>query len=200
MDADITHELPEYVEKFDLVHCRSVANHVRILIQDRMLLSLTHWLGRLRTPSHYWKRLKSVLSQVSIDKRTGVRAATVYMIRLTGGLCIFEDGSFIIHNEQKGPMPPAEEGTDNQGRSWLARWMLEMRIRMTRNMQDQLISPADELLRFMQDNGHFEQLAEKAYFAPINWDGDGIENGHEIGQLMAVNVKVSYVEPRRHVC
>jgi len=155
--GDITHEVPEYMEKFDLVHCRAVASHVA--------------------------------EPVALVRR----AANCVK---PGGLCIFEDGSFVVHNENKKPAQPAADGVDNEGRSWLARWMLEMRSRMTRNFQNPVMSAGAELFRWLQDDGHLKVLERKTYFCPVNWDGDEIESGHELGQLWAVNA-IQVVEAGR---
>jgi len=104
-----------------------------------------------------------------------------------GGLCILGDGNLDVWDERKDKMQPAQDDTDNAGRSWLGRWMLEVRARMARNLQ-QRTSSYDELMRWLQGSGYFGEPEGKAYFSPINWAGNDIKNGHEIGQIMVKNI------------
>lgn len=107
----------------------------------------------------------------------------------TGGLCIVADGNYGLRNEKKEPLQPAEEGADNTGRSWFARWMSEIGSRAVKI--DQKMTFGEQLLHWLQDDNHFEKQDGKAYFSPVNWAGESVENGHEVGQLMATNVNVS---------
>jgi len=145
--GDITQDLPQYMDRFDLVHCRNVAWH-------------------LADPVALLKTIGKCLKQ--------------------GGLCIVADGNYGLRNEKKEPLQPAEEGTDNTGRSWFARWMSEIGSRAVKI--DQKMTFGEQLLHWLQDDNHFEKQDGKAYFSPVNWAGEGVENGHEVGQLMATNV------------
>lgn len=70
---------------------------------------------------------------------------------------------------------------------------------MTRNIQNPVLSVGAELFRWLQDDGHLKVLESKTYFCPVNWDGDEIERGHELGQLWAVNAIVSRLDKGKDI-
>jgi hypothetical protein len=72
---------------------------------------------------------------------------------------------------------------NDQDRSWYAGW-LEMFERLTRSREYQ---PVDTLVR---ESGQFSHIQSHSYLSPINWPGDGIEHGDEIGQIMNKNMLV----------
>lgn len=81
-------------------------------------------------------------------------------------------------------MDEIEQAKNDQGRSWYAGW-LEMFERLTRSRKYQ---PVDTLVR---ESGRFSHIHSSSYFSPINWPGNGIEHGEEIGEIMNKNMRVS---------
>lgn len=110
-----------------------------------------------------------------------------------GGLLILLDGDWVAFDANKNLLVPfrwdpnmdeIEQAKNDQGRSWYAGW-LEVLERLTRSPKYQ---PGDTLVR---ESGRFSHIQSSSYFSPINWPGDGIEHGEEIGEIMNKNMRVS---------
>lgn len=109
-----------------------------------------------------------------------------------GGVFLSADANKGVFNSDKQLCIPASTNgrTPNDGRSWFARWMLEVTDRWT--SKGHANTEGDKLSSLIRNDAQFELLGEKAYWSPVNWDGDGIPNGSEIGRLMVLNAIVSH--------
>jgi len=87
-----------------------------------------------------------------------------------------------LYDENKDRLRPAEDGFDG---SWLARFLSEFGRICGIDMKEPY---TNKIFRWVQADASFDQEQTKAYFCPINWDGQGQENGAKIGQLMADNI------------
>ncbi|TDL22853.1 hypothetical protein BD410DRAFT_803254 [Rickenella mellea] len=102
------------------------------------------------------------------------------------GLFILADGHFLF-DEHKSKLGPATAGIASRGECWFATWMLETKARMGSKSQHNF--PGETLLRWIEEDGCLEKQDGVEYFCPINWDGDGMENGKELGKIMWKNIQ-----------
>lgn len=49
----------------------------------------------------------------------------------------------------------------------------------------------DKLNNLIREDGQMQLLGQRGYWSPINWDGDNVPDGREIGRLMVLNALVS---------
>ncbi|KAF9467170.1 S-adenosyl-L-methionine-dependent methyltransferase [Collybia nuda] len=108
-----------------------------------------------------------------------------------GGILILSDGDWVAFDANKDLLVPfrwdpnvdeVTQANNEQGRSWYAGW-LEMFERLTRSPKYQ---PVDTLVR---ESGQFSGIQYSRYFSPINWPGNDIEHGEEIGRIMNRNMR-----------
>lgn len=189
--ADITKGLEEFEGKFDVIHCRSVAGHVGAFSLLKLAFSLI-----LKTRSPMLWNLLGLLGHASnlvspllcsvLDK--GVD----HDHSILGGVFLSADANKgVFTADKKLCIPASTDGrTPNDGRSWFARWMLEVTDRWT--SKGHANTEGDKLSSLIRNDTQFELLGEKAYWSPVNWDGDGVPNGSEIGRLMVLNAIVSH--------
>ncbi|THH02955.1 hypothetical protein EW145_g6660 [Phellinidium pouzarii] len=107
-----------------------------------------------------------------------------------GASFFFADAVTLIYNSDKQPylLVNPEEG-DSADRSWFARWLFEVTERWTTKAQQN--TEGDELHILIREDGQFEDVKQKEYYSPVNWDGEDpaeIPNGTEIGKLMVLNI------------
>ncbi|EIN08421.1 hypothetical protein PUNSTDRAFT_144020 [Punctularia strigosozonata HHB-11173 SS5] len=107
-----------------------------------------------------------------------------------GGLLLLGDGGGSIFDEHKKPIPPAGGDAPSSQYSWLSRYLLTIVSNIGDGNSD--IEPEKHyLLRtvktMLQDTMLFSEVGYCEFFAPIGWDGNGMENGHELGEIMRSN-------------
>ncbi|KAF9006112.1 S-adenosyl-L-methionine-dependent methyltransferase [Cyathus striatus] len=153
IQGDLSRQLPSnFLNKFSLVHCRCVAQHV----SDPHALVIT---------------LASCLKP--------------------GGLLLLADGDWVAFDEQRRLLTPFKwnpaadlhiqlERKDDI--SWYAGWVHAFGT-ITRSVKYENI---DILL---QKSAAYQDIRYCKYFSPINWCGDEIMNGEEIGKLMSKNMR-----------
>lgn len=121
------------------------------------------------------------------------------MIRDTGGVLLLADGDWIVYDQHKKLVEPfkwwesittgSDELTaleeDARGRSWYAGW-LDFFGNLTRSKE---YRPIEELVKNAEK---LSILDSSHYLSPINWPGEGIENGAALGQVLNINQRVSY--------
>lgn len=78
--------------------------------------------------------------------------------------------------------PAEDDGMVSEDRSWVARYMLEVKARVP--VKDTKNTPGEHLIRWMQEDGGLENIDGDFYFCPINWAGDGVKHGKELGEIM----------------
>lgn len=110
------------------------------------------------------------------------------------------DGDWIVYDQHKKLVEPfkwwessttgLEESMaleeDARGRSWYAGW-LDFFGNLTRSKE---YRPIEELVKNVEE---LTMLDSSRYLSPINWPGEGIENGKDLGQVLNINQRVSYL-------
>ena len=106
------------------------------------------------------------------------------------------DGNLNVYNEEDERIPPANpDGSDNEGRSWVALYLLETINRMDARKHSTGITDANVLYKAICENKLFKNTELRPYRFPIGWDGGGkIKNGPE---LSALELKIMKVRSRR---
>jgi len=117
-----------------------------------------------------------------------------------GGVLLLADGDWIVYDQHKKLVEPfkwwessttgSDELTaleqDARGRSWYAGW-LDFFGNLTRSKDyrpiEELVKNAEELS--ILDSSH--------YLSPINWPGEGIENGAALGQVLNINQRNFFI-------
>ncbi|TFK39829.1 S-adenosyl-L-methionine-dependent methyltransferase [Crucibulum laeve] len=151
--GDLMGGLPiELHEKFDVVHCRCVAQHVP---DPHALMRI---LARCLKPD---------------------------------GLLLLADGDWVAFDSQKRLLDPVkwnpditidEQVENDLGHSWYAGW-LHLFGAITRSPN---YEPIDVLLKV---DGLFKDVTYKKYYTPVNWSGEGLEHGEEVGRIMDRNMR-----------
>ncbi|KAJ3984520.1 S-adenosyl-L-methionine-dependent methyltransferase [Lentinula detonsa] len=155
--GDSDQTLPKFNGQASIVHCRCVAQHVT----DPQALIL-------------------LLSQALAP----------------GGLLLLADGDWIVYDQHKklvepfqwwdcgttssSLVEPAVLEEDAHGRSWYAGW-LNFLGNLTRSKN---YRPIEELV---QNADALTVLDSRRYLSPINWPGEGIENGEDLGKFLIIN-------------
>lgn len=108
-----------------------------------------------------------------------------------GGIFISADANKHVYTPEKQHcrLASTEVSASPEGGSWLARWMYEVTSRWT--SKGHMHTQGDKLGTLIRNDGQFDLKGERAYWSPINWDGEDIPDGYEIGQLMVLNWFVS---------
>ncbi|KIK50598.1 hypothetical protein GYMLUDRAFT_438808 [Collybiopsis luxurians FD-317 M1] len=157
IQGDLSFTLPQFAGQADIIHCRCVAQHVK----DPQ--ALVHQLYKSLRP---------------------------------GGLLLLADGDWIVYDQHKKLVEPFkwwESNTtssksgesialeeDSRGRSWYAGW-LNFFGNLTRSKD---YRPIEELVKGIEG---WMILDSRRYLSPINWPGDGIENGEDLGKVLNIN-------------
>ncbi|KAJ3823393.1 S-adenosyl-L-methionine-dependent methyltransferase [Lentinula raphanica] len=161
--GDLDETLPLFNNQASIVHCRCVAQHVR---DPRALILL---LSQALRPD---------------------------------GLLLLADGDWVVFDQHKKlvepfrwwdcgttstspSLPPVLE-EDACGRSWYAGW-LNFFGRLTRSQHYQ---PIEDLVKSLTV---LTVLSSRRYLSPINWPGEGIENGDDLGQLLVINQRTFFL-------
>ncbi|KAF8892241.1 S-adenosyl-L-methionine-dependent methyltransferase [Infundibulicybe gibba] len=152
IQGDITTGLPQLREKFNIIHCRCVAQHV----PDPQQLVTT--LAECLKP---------------------------------GGILLLADGDWVAFDEKQEPLSPViwspgipedDQIQNQQDLSWYAGW-LNMFGELTRSRS---YEPIETLV---QRSTRFQDQEVFHYLSPINWAGEGIPHGQEIGHIMDMNMR-----------
>ncbi|TFK49097.1 S-adenosyl-L-methionine-dependent methyltransferase [Heliocybe sulcata] len=108
-----------------------------------------------------------------------------------GGLLVLADGDLRVYNSQKHLLHAAVDGEDNAAtdRCWFARWAKEW---TSQTCPDGYFPIEDRVEQLKQDSGIDLEKAggvvHRQYFAPVNWPGEGVEHGEELGGIMKLNL------------
>ncbi|KAJ4475056.1 hypothetical protein J3R30DRAFT_3295218, partial [Lentinula aciculospora] len=113
-----------------------------------------------------------------------------------GGLLLLADGDWIVYDRHKKLVEPFQWWDcrttskssadamcfekDAHGRSWYAGW-LNFFCNLTRSKD---YRPIDELVKNVKA---LTLLDSRRYLSPINWPGEGIENGEDLGKFLNIN-------------
>ncbi|KAK1221059.1 hypothetical protein PQX77_016105 [Marasmius sp. AFHP31] len=105
-----------------------------------------------------------------------------------GGLLLLADGDWVAYDQSKQLVLPVEYDKDTRkviadgSRSWYAGW-LSLAGLGTRSSEYQRI---DQLVKGCED---FNEGDSKfcSYYSPINWSGNDITDGEELGKILDVN-------------
>ncbi|KAJ3933128.1 MAG: S-adenosyl-L-methionine-dependent methyltransferase [Lentinula lateritia] len=163
IQGDLDQTLPKFNGRASIVHCRCVAQHVR----DPQTLVL-------------------LLSQTLQP----------------GGLLLLADGDWTVYDQHKklvepfkwwnhgitnsNPAEPIVLEKDACGRSWYASW-LDFFGNLTRSKD---YRPIEELVKNVDT---LTVLDSHRYLSPINWPGEGIENGEDLGRILNINQRDFFV-------
>ncbi|KAJ6622897.1 S-adenosyl-L-methionine-dependent methyltransferase [Mycena sp. CBHHK59/15] len=111
----------------------------------------------------------------------------VYNALKPGGLFILADGTAKLFDSEKNilrprfpsvPLPDWEYSND-PGTSWFSGWM-DLWIRIT-------CSSYKSVDTLIEENGQFSLICFRRYFCPINWEGEDLDHGFELGEIMYEN-------------
>ncbi|KAF5387367.1 hypothetical protein D9757_005709 [Collybiopsis confluens] len=163
IQGDLSTTLLEFPGQADIIHCRCVAQHV---VNPQALVRL------------------------------------LYESLRPGGLLLLADGDWIVYDQHKKLVEPfkwwesntvttstrkSREPTstvrleeDSHGRSWYAGW-LDFFGNLTKSKD---YRPIEELVKSVEG---WKVLDSRSYLSPINWPGEGIENGEDLGKVLNIN-------------
>lgn len=97
--------------------------------------------------------------------------------------------SVYTQDRQLYPQADVPAGSSSTGKSWFSRWMWEVTERWT--SKGHRNTEGDKLSGLIREDGQMRVLGQRGYWSPINWDGEDVPDGREIGQLMVLNAIVS---------
>ncbi|KZT25732.1 S-adenosyl-L-methionine-dependent methyltransferase [Neolentinus lepideus HHB14362 ss-1] len=106
-----------------------------------------------------------------------------------GGLLIFADGDLCTYDSERRFLQAAVDGEDNAGRCWFARWSNEWAKQIYPNGRYSM----EDRVKYLKKDSRIDPekaggVVHRQYFAPVNWPGEGVEHGNEIGQIMKINL------------
>jgi len=104
-----------------------------------------------------------------------------------GGIFLSADANRSVYTQDRQLYPQADlpVGSSNVGKSWFSRWMWEVTERWT--SKGHRNTEGDKLGGLIREDGQMRVLGQRGYWSPINWDGEDVPDGREIGQLMVMN-------------
>lgn len=150
--------------------------------------------------SYYWKvsqtgyvvLLSSYRSRLLVE-----RGLTTNLENEIGGIFLSADANRSVYTREGQLYPQAgvPAGSAKHG-SWFSRWMFEVTERWT--SKGHRNTEGDKLSGLICEDGQMRVLGQRGYWSPINWDGEDVPDGREIGQLMVMNATVSFSSLQLH--
>ncbi|KAJ7286477.1 hypothetical protein C8J57DRAFT_1287754 [Mycena rebaudengoi] len=110
----------------------------------------------------------------------------IYDALRPGGLLFLADPAMMLVDDEKKELVPRFPSFDTFDKtpasgSWLDGWKETWR---------KIIIPNHQRINSLVDeNGKYHVLYFNRYFCPINWAGDNVEHGEQLGELMFMNIQ-----------
>ncbi|ELU40681.1 putative methyltransferase domain-containing protein [Rhizoctonia solani AG-1 IA] len=164
--ADVTREVPEYYNQFDLIQGRCIANGIK------------NYKGLFTSIHHYLKP-----GGILISAEGRITKAILNHIDSTA----HDLGYFEVLGEDLKPMEPKESGG-------LAKLLFEAGKRQIppNDSSVGVENVADYLEVWIKGHGGFEEIKEHNIYIPVGWEGSTelCKEPHLAGQLMLQNTRV----------